>query len=101
MGGEVFTKAARRQRAGKLGLPVVQLFAGVGVDGFIIAAMMLGVTNYIAVHAGPIAIMGSGCRQIDEVLRLFVDARELMPPARVRPADGDIGGDDLHACHPS
>ena len=77
MGGEVFTKAARRQRAGKLGLPVVQLFAGVGVDGFIIAAMMLGVTNYIAAHAGTIAIMGAGRGHIDEGLRLLVDARKL------------------------
>ena len=101
MGGEVFTKAARRQRAGKLGLPVVQLFAGVGVDGFIIAAMMLGVTNYIAAHAGTVAIMGAGRSHIDEGLRLLIDARKLVPPARVWPADGDIGGNDLHACHTS
>ena len=98
---EVFAKAAGGQRAGKLGLPVIQFLTGVGIDGLIVAAVMFGVTNYIAAHAGTIAIMGSGCCQIDEILRLFVDARELMPPARVRPADGDIGGDDLHACHPS
>ena len=71
---EVFAKAAGGQRAGKLGLPVIQFLTRVGVDGLIVAAVMFGVTNYIAAHARTIAIMGSGCCQIDEILRLFVDA---------------------------
>jgi hypothetical protein len=99
--GEIFAKAPGGQRAGKFRLPVIQFLAGVSVNGLIVAAVMLGVANYIAAHARPIAVMGSGRCQIDKVLRLLVDARELMPPARVRPADGDIGRDDLHACHPS
>ena len=59
--GEIFAKTAGGQRAGKLGLPVIQFLAGIGIDGLIAAAVMFGVTNYIATHSGPIAIMGSGC----------------------------------------
>ena len=97
LGGEVLPEVAITQHAVERALPVVELLAGLSVDGLLGTAVVGVVPDGIPHHAGAVTVVGPRYLQVQEGAWLLIDARVLVSPMRLGAADSDVRGDNLHA----
>lgn len=95
-GREVFSEESVAEFSAELVFPVVELFAGEGVDGFVSPSVVLVIADGITSDTGTVAIMWAGNLEFNRGLWLLVDAGVCMPSTRISPTDGDVCGDDFH-----